>query len=52
MRKNRMQEVVGYVVLGLIAALFIIPLLWLLLASFDANATQVLQLPEEPVLDN
>ncbi len=41
-----------YIVLSIIGVLFLLPLLWLVLASFDANATLLLKLPEQATLDN
>lgn len=41
-----------YIVLSIIGVLFLLPLLWLVLASFDANATLLLKLPEQATLEN
>lgn len=41
-----------YIVLSIIGVLFLLPLLWLVLASFDADATLQLKLPEQATLDN
>ncbi|WP_246096566.1 carbohydrate ABC transporter permease [Paenibacillus sinopodophylli] len=41
-----------YIVLSIIGVLFLLPLLWLVLASFDANATLLLKLPEQATLGN
>lgn len=52
MRTNKTQTSISYVILLLIAAAFILPLFWIIFASFDANATQVLKMPEEFSLAN
>lgn len=52
MKPSKTQTIIGYVVLSILAILFIIPLLWVLVASFDANATQVLRIPEAPTMAN
>ncbi|WP_077623234.1 carbohydrate ABC transporter permease [Sediminibacillus massiliensis] len=52
MKNNKFETFLAYAVLAIIGILFIIPLLWVIFASFDANATQVIKLPENPTLDN
>lgn len=47
-RKTRIQ----YVVLVVLALLFIVPLLWLLLASINPNASPMITLPKHPSLSN
>lgn len=41
-----------YIILSLIGLLFLLPLLWLLFASLDPNATLALKLPSALTLDN
>ncbi|MDN4619175.1 carbohydrate ABC transporter permease [Paenibacillus sp. PsM32] len=41
-----------YIILSLIGMLFLLPLLWLLFASLDQNATLALKLPSAFTLDN
>jgi multiple sugar transport system permease protein len=40
-----MNKVLSHGVLGIIAVLFILPLLWMLVASFDADANFVIKMP-------
>jgi multiple sugar transport system permease protein len=39
-------RVFGHIVLGVITIFFVLPMIWLLLASFDANATWQLRIPD------
>ena len=50
--KNKAEKIIHYVILGILAILFIAPLLWMLTASLDTTAIQALRFPEEPSLDN
>lgn len=50
--KKTKREIIPYIILSIIAVLFIVPLLWVIFASFDANATQVIKLPEQWTLEN
>lgn len=50
--KRKFQKVLPYVVLTVIAVLFLIPLLWILLASFDAHPLESLKVPAEWTLQN
>jgi multiple sugar transport system permease protein len=52
MKPNKSQTIIPYTILAIIAVLFILPLLWVIFASFDLHATQVLKLPEKITLDN
>lgn len=52
MRQSYFQRIMSYVILSLLALLFVIPLLWILLASFDEKATQVLKLPANVFFGN
>lgn len=52
MKPNKHKERITTAILLIIAALFILPLLWVIFASFDANATQTIKIPEEFTLDN
>ncbi|OXM82325.1 sugar ABC transporter permease [Paenibacillus rigui] len=45
-------RVVPYFVLSLIGIVFIIPLLWIIFASVDPNANQMLKLPSQLTLNN
>ncbi len=50
--KNKMKNITVYAVLILVGFLFAVPLLWLVLASFDAEATVALDVPESWTIDN
>ena len=50
--KNKAEKIIHYVILGILALLFIAPLLWMLTASLDTSAIQSLRLPAEPTLAN
>ncbi|MBU9711666.1 carbohydrate ABC transporter permease [Evansella tamaricis] len=52
MRNNKTEQIIPYAILSIIAILFIVPLLWVVFASFDGNATQVIKIPEKFTLDN
>lgn len=52
MKKVKKQTLVSYAVLTLIAIAFIVPLLWVIIASFDANATQILKIPKNITMEN
>ncbi|GAB2566715.1 carbohydrate ABC transporter permease [Gracilibacillus alcaliphilus] len=52
MKNNKTQQIIPYIILSVIAVLFIVPLLWVIFASFDAQATQVIKWPDEVTLDN
>lgn len=45
--KRNMKKVLPYAVLAAIAVLFLIPLLWIFLASFDAHPLQSIKVPAE-----
>lgn len=45
-------KVVPYTILTIIAIIFLLPLLWLVLASFDPSASNVLKIPTEFTFDN
>lgn len=53
-RMNRfvVARTLPYIILSLIGMLFLLPLLWLLFASLDQNATLALKLPSAFTLDN
>lgn len=46
------MQILPYLSLGFIALMFLLPLLWLILASFDANATQSMKFPDHFTLKN
>lgn len=52
MKKSTYREKLAYGTLAVIALLFIIPLVWVLVASFDEHATTVLKIPQQPTLMN
>ena len=47
MKRIKLQNIIPYIILLIIAAMFILPLFWIIFASFDETATQVLKVPEE-----
>ncbi|SFF15050.1 carbohydrate ABC transporter membrane protein 2, CUT1 family (TC 3.A.1.1.-) [Paenibacillus algorifonticola] len=53
-RMNRFMvgRVLPYIILSFIALLFLLPMLWLVLASFDGAATLALKVPDEVTLSN
>ena len=52
MNRKKHALVVQYVCLIAIAVLFALPLIWLLEASLDLNASPMIRFPEEPTLQN
>lgn len=52
MNRYTVSRVLPYVILSLIGLMFLLPLLWLVLASFDANATLALRMPSELTMGN
>jgi multiple sugar transport system permease protein len=53
-KRNRFssEKVIPYVVLSLIGILFLLPLLWVVLSSFDPHAKVSLQVPEKATISN
>lgn len=52
MKKKKRATFIQYIILGLIAVVFILPLLWLLLASIHPSASAGISMPKEPTLAN
>ena len=52
MNRKKHALVIQYVCLIVIAVLFALPLVWLLQASFDFNASPMIRFPKEPTLKN
>lgn len=50
--RKRTQTLTASLILGAIGVLFLVPLLWVVFASFDANATVSMRLPEVWTLAN
>ena len=48
----KFRKTVPYTVLTILAIIFALPLLWIVLASFDANASQAVKMPAQWTLDN
>lgn len=48
----RFSRTVPYVVLTVIAVIFILPLLWVIIASFDPNASEALKVPSQFTIQN
>ena len=51
-RSKFIDKQLPYLVLVVIAVLFVVPLLWVILASLDANPLQSIKVPQEWALDN
>lgn len=47
-----MEKLIHYLILSILAILFLLPLLWMLFASVDPGAIQALKMPEKITLDN
>ncbi|QHQ60799.1 ABC transporter permease subunit [Anaerocolumna sedimenticola] len=45
MNKKRSEKTIPYLILAILSITFILPLLWVIIASFDANAAQSLKIP-------
>lgn len=45
-------KVIPYTILTIIAIMFLLPLLWVIVASFDSSAAEVLRQPESLTLEN
>lgn len=52
MRQNKSIKIAQYIVLGIIAVLFLVPLLWMLFSSVDPHAIQSIQMPSKLTLEN
>ncbi len=52
MNRYKTEKIVPYVILTVIGVLFILPLLWVLFASFDPNAQQALKMPSSFTVQN
>lgn len=52
MNIGKKEKIIHHVILIIIAILFILPLVWMLVASVDTSPIQALQIPEEITFDN
>lgn len=52
MNRFRLERATPYVILSIIGLSFLLPLLWVLFASFDSNAQQALTMPDSFTLAN
>ena len=52
MVKARKSKVIAYIVLSILALLFVLPVAWVLLASFDTNASQAIAWPTNWTVEN
>src|SRR5699024_5476829 len=50
--KKRLQIALPYIILSLIGIMFFVPLLWMVFASFDVNATLSVEWPENFTFEN
>jgi len=48
----KIEKMIHYMILTILAILFLLPLLWMLFASIDTGAIQALKMPEKLTLDN
>lgn len=48
----KVEKIIHYFILSILAILFLLPLLWMLFASVDPGAIQALKMPEKVTLDN
>ncbi len=51
-RGEKIETMLHYFLLSILALLFLLPLLWMLVASIDPGAIQTLKLPETVTMDN
>lgn len=49
---HKIEQIIHYLLLSLLAFLFLLPLLWMLFASIDGGAIQSLKFPEKITMDN
>ena len=52
MKINRVENWLHHIILIIIAVLFILPLLWMFIASIDPNAIQSVKIPQDFSLQN
>lgn len=52
MRISKSERILHYVILIILAILFVLPLLWMIFSSLDTAATQSFKIPEEFTIDN
>jgi len=52
MNISRKEKIIHHVILVILAVLFILPLMWMILASVDTSPIQTLRIPEEVTLGN
>ncbi|MEK5381491.1 carbohydrate ABC transporter permease [Niallia sp. FSL W8-0635] len=48
----KVEKIIHYLILSILAVLFLLPLLWMIFASVDTGAIQALKMPERITLDN
>jgi len=48
----KVEKFIHYLILSILAILFLLPLLWMIFASVDPGAIQALKMPEKITLDN
>lgn len=51
-RTEKIETISHYIILSVLALLFLLPLLWMLVASIDRGAIQALKIPQAVTLDN
>ena len=50
--KPKINKAIPYIILALLAVLFALPLLWVIIASFDLNASQSIKAPGQWTIEN
>ena len=49
---EKVTKAIHYAILTIIAIIFVLPLVWLILAAFDLNASQALKWPSQWTISN
>ena len=52
MNVSKTEKTIHHIVLVIVALLFVLPLIWMLVASVDTNAIQSLKIPDELTMEN
>jgi len=52
MKTGKVESYLHHIILGIITILFLLPLLWMVIASFDTNAIQTIKLPDSFSFEN
>lgn len=52
MNVSKTEKIIHYIILVILALLFVLPLIWMMVASIDTSAIQSLQIPDEVTFEN